>query len=160
MPVFTTSRNAQIPTRYPRNGGLDLAFKGVDAPTLISQINKVERQGDLAINGFRWHKEVIVRLSKQPMHTPRINMQPIKMACKLHYTSNKDLIREHTHLCEHLLYGYTREDLLEAHKPECHGIGKMAVRVEMLEKGKNKPTLQNNHKQLPAPSSFMPTLRP
>ena len=44
-----------------------------------------------------------------------------------------------------------REDLLKAHKPDCHGIGQTAVRVEMPEDGKNRLTFQSHHKQLPAP---------
>ena len=55
------------------------------------------------------------------------------------------------HFCERCLHSYTRKDLLEAHKPQCKGIGQTAVRVEMLEEDKNKLTFQNYHKQLPAP---------
>ena len=40
---------------------------------------------------------------------------------------------------------------MEAHKPECRGIGQTAVRVEMPEEGKNKLAFQNHHKQLPVP---------
>ena len=55
------------------------------------------------------------------------------------------------YFCEWCLHGYSREDLLEAYKPECKGIGQTAVRVEMPEEGKNTLTFQNHHKQLPAP---------
>lgn len=41
------------------------------------------------------------------------------------------------------------EDLLEVHKPECHGIGQTVVSVEMPEE--NKLCFQNWHKQLLAP---------
>ena len=41
--------------------------------------------------------------------------------------------------------------LLEAHRPDCRGIGQTAIMVEMPEEGKNKVTLQNHHKQLPTP---------
>ena len=59
--------------------------------------------------------------------------------------------RERKQFCERCLHGYTREDLLEAHKPECRGIGQTAVRVDMPKEGENKLTFQNHHKQLPAP---------
>ena len=81
-------------------------------------------------------------------------------AGKFHYTWIKNLNRllydqskhkERKHFCERCLHGYTRDDLLEAHRPDCRGIGQTAVRVEMPEKGKNKLTFQNHHKQLPAP---------
>ena len=59
--------------------------------------------------------------------------------------------RERKHFCERCLHGYSREDLLEAHKPNCKGIGQTAVRVDMPKEGENKLTFQNHHKQLPAP---------
>ena len=59
---------------------------------------------------------------------------------------------EKKHFCERCLHGYSREDLLENHKPECQGIGQTAVRVEMPEEGKNKLTFQNHHK--PAASTI------
>ena len=90
----------------------------------------------------------------------RINLLLIEKAGEFHYTWIKDLNRllrdqskhkERKHFCERCLHGYTREDLLEAHKPECSGIGQTAVRVEMPEEGKNAQAFQNHHKQLPAP---------
>ena len=142
----------------------DLNFEGIDAPTPISQILRVERQNNLAINVFGWDKGVIVHhISKQPQEIPRINrinMLMIKKAGKFHYAWIKDLNcllhdqskhKERKHYCLRRLHGYTREDLLEAHKLECRGIGQTAVRVEMPEEGKNKLAFQNHHKQLPAP---------
>ena len=54
------------------------------------------------------------------------------------------------------------EDLLEAHRPECKGIGQTAVTGgDAPEEGKNKFTFQNHHKQLPAPYvSSTPTSKP
>ena len=78
---------------------------------------------------------------------PRINLLLIEKAGKFYYTWIKDLNRllhdqskcsNRKHYCERCLHGYTREDLLEAHKPECRGIGQTAVQVEMPEEGKNK----------------------
>ena len=103
---------------------------------------------------------IVHHISKQPEDMPRINLLLIKKAGKFHYAWIKDLNRllrdqskhkERKHFCERRLHGYTREDLLEAHKPECRGIGQTAVRVEMLEEGKNAQAFQNRHKQMPAP---------
>ena len=78
----------------------------------------------------------------------------------IHYTCIKDLNRllydqskhrERKHFCERCLYGYSREDLLESHRPECCGISQTAVRVEILEESENKLAFQNHHKQLPSP---------
>ena len=91
---------------------------------------------------------------------PRIKLLLIEKAGKFHYTWIKDLNRllhdqskcsNGKHYCERCRRGYTREDLLEAHKPECLEIGQTAVRVEMPEEGKNKLAFQNHRKQLPAP---------
>ena len=155
--LFQAAENPHRPANYPTADGLDLT--GIDAPTPISQIGKVERQNDLAINVFGWDKGVIVHhISKQPEDIPRINLLLIEKAGKFHYTWVKNLNRllydqnkhrEQKHFCERCLHGYKREDLLEAHRPECKGIGHTAVRVEMPQEG--KLTFQNHHKQLPAP---------
>ena len=147
------------PSKYPLQDGLD--FTGIDAPTPISQIQRVERQNNLAINVFWWDKGVIVHhISKQPEDMPRVNVLLIEKDTKFHYTWIRDLNRllydqskhkDYKHFCERCLLGYTREDLLDAHKPECRGIGQTAVRVEMPEEDKKKLAFQNHHKQLPAP---------
>ena len=150
-------QSTKRPSKYPTNDGLD--FEGIDAPTPISQVPKVELQNNLAIN-FGWNKGVIIyHLSKQPQEIPRINLLLIEKAGKFHYARIKDLNRllhdkskhkERKHFCERCFHGYIREDLLEAHKPECRGIGQTVVRVEMPEEGKNRLAFQNHHKQLPA----------
>ena len=103
---------------------------------------------------------IVHHISKQPEDMPRINLLLIEKAGKFHYARIKDrnrLLRdqskhkERKHFCERCLHGYTREDLLQAHKLECRGIGQTAVRVEMPEEGKNAQAFQNHHKQLPAP---------
>ncbi|KAK3784623.1 hypothetical protein RRG08_003431 [Elysia crispata] len=157
--LFQTAKDPQRPTKYPTADGLD--FTGIDAPTPISQIGKVEHQNDLAINVFGWDKGVIVHhVSKQPEDMHRTNLLLIQKAGKFHYTWIKNLNRllhdqnknrRKKHFCERCLHGYSREDLLEAHRSECKGIGHTAVRVEMPPEGKNKLTFQNHHKQLPAP---------
>ena len=157
FPVANGEHNYR-PTKYPEEDGLD--FTGIDTPTPISQISKVEKQNDLAINVFGWDGACVIihRLSERPAE--RINLLLIEKAGKFHYTWIKNLNRllydqskhrERKHFCERCLHGYTREDLLEAHKPDCRGIGQTAVRVEMPKAGENKLTFQNHHKQFPAP---------
>ena len=157
--LFPARDHVDRPSKYPTDDGL--SFEGIDAPAPISQIKRAERQNNLTINVFGWDKGVIVHhISKQPEDMPRIHLLLIEKAGKFHYTWIKDLNRllhdqskcsNRKHYCERCLHGYTREDLLEAHKPECRGIGQTAVRMEMPEEGKNKLAFQNHHKQLPAP---------
>ena len=79
------------PNLYPTLDGFN--FGGIDAPTPISQVPKVEKQNGLA-NIFGWDKGLIVhRLSKQPEDIPRINLLLIEKAGKFHYTWIKDLNR-------------------------------------------------------------------
>ena len=110
--IFQVAKDPQRPAKYPTIDGL--YFTGVDAPTPISQIDKVERQNDLAINVFGWDKGIIVHhVSKQPEDMPRINLLLIQKADKFHYTWVKDLNRllhdqnkngRKKHFCERCLY--------------------------------------------------------
>ena len=78
-------------TWYSNQDGLNL--RGVQAPTPIHQIQRVESQNRLAINIFGWENGgvVIHRLSKQPADMPRINLLLIEKAGKFHYTWIKNL---------------------------------------------------------------------
>ena len=74
--IVSGQRNCgQDPLKYLTNDGLD--FRGTDAPTHISQINKLENQNkNLAVNVFSWDRGVIFdmlskQLSKQLEAVPR-----------------------------------------------------------------------------------------
>jgi len=59
--LFPAPRGAQVsrPSSYPTNDGLN--FTGIDFPTPVSQIDKLERQNpNLAINVFGWEKEQVI----------------------------------------------------------------------------------------------------
>ena len=47
---FPIDKHPDRPSSHPQNDGLNL--NGIDEPTPISQINKVEKQNNLAINVF------------------------------------------------------------------------------------------------------------
>ena len=104
--------NPERPGWYPTEDGRN--FQGIDAPTPISQIPKVEKQNNLAINVFGWDKGVTIhRLSKQPQEIPRISMLLIEKAGKFHYTWIKNINRllydqskhrERKYFCERCLH--------------------------------------------------------
>ena len=156
--MFSVVKVPQRPTKYPIDDGLN--FEGINAPTPISQIPRMEKQNNLAINIFGWKSGVINhRLRNQPLLMPRINKLLIEKNGKFHYTLIKHLNRllydqskhqHRKHFCERCLHGYSREDL-DSHKSECRGIGQTAVRVDIPEEGKNKLKFQNYHRQMPAP---------
>ena len=73
----------------------------------------------------------------------------IKDLNRLLYTQSKH--RERKYFCERCLTGYSREDLLNNHKPDRQGFGQTAVRIEMPSKGKNKLKFEHYYKQQKAP---------
>ena len=65
-------RNPIRPSSYPTEDGLN--FTGIDFPTPVSQIDRLERQNEnLAINVFGWEKgQVVVHRISEKGETPRI----------------------------------------------------------------------------------------
>ena len=168
--MFPTSDHPQRISSYPEEDGLN--FDGIEMPTPVSQISKVERLNNLAINVYGWenNKIVIHRISNQLYEVKRINTLIIQNDKKSHYVWFKSLNRllnskndKQMFYCERCLIGFTRDDLLQSHLVECRGINEQAVRIQM-------PTLSNrtikfvNHKnQLKAPwviyADFESTIR-
>ena len=62
--MFPAQTHVDRPGSYPRDDGLD--FTGIDFPTPLSQISKIEEQNNLAITVFGWceGKTVVVRVSE------------------------------------------------------------------------------------------------
>ena len=80
-------RNPIRPSSYPTEDGLN--FMGIDFPTSVSQIDRLERQNqNLAINVFRWEKEQVIvhRISEKGGEIPRINLMITKQGENTHYS--------------------------------------------------------------------------
>ena len=156
-------RNPIRPSSYPPEDGLN--FTGIDFPTPVSQIDRLERQNtNLAINVFGWEngRVVVHRISEKCGETPRINLLLTKQGENTHYSLVKrlsallyDQVRhnESKHFCERCLHGYSKRELLERHKPECKGLLKSPTRTEMPKQGENKMAFKNFYKQMKAPYS-------
>jgi len=146
---------------YPTNNGLN--FTGIDFPTPVSQIDKLERQNpNLAINVFGWEKDQVIvnRVSAKDGNIPRINLMITKKGDNTHYSYLKRLTAllydqsknsNSKHFCERCLHGYSRKHLLERHRTECKGLLKSPTRTEMLKEEENKMSLKNHYKQMKAP---------
>ena len=146
---------------YPTEDGLN--FAGIDFPTPVSQIGRLERQNpNLAINVFGWENQRVIvhRISEKGGEISRINLMLVKKGENTHYCLVKRLSallydqnrhNESKHFCERCLHGYSRRELLERHKPECKGLLKSPTRTEMPKEGENKMYFQNFHKQMKAP---------
>jgi len=140
-----------------------LNFAGIDFPTPVSQISKLERQNPgIAINVFGWDKEevIVYRLSEQSGNIPRINLMLIKKEENTHYSLGKRLTallydqtkhNDSKHFCERCLHGFSRRELLENHQPECKGLLKTPTRTELPKEGENKMAFKNYHKQMKSP---------
>ena len=70
--------------------GYSLNFDGIDFPTPLSQISKVEKQNGIAINVFGWNnkdEEVFVyRLSEQTEYKKKINLMLLEETIKFQCT--------------------------------------------------------------------------
>ena len=129
---------------YPTEDGLD--FTGNDFPSLVSQIDRLERENpNLAINVFGWEKERVIvhRLSEKVGEIPRINLMITKQGKNTHYSWVKRLTallydqnrhNESKHFCVRCLHGYATRDLLERHKPECKGNAERGRKQDDLQK--------------------------
>ena len=158
--LFQPRGDMRRPSSYPTEDGLD--FTGMDFPTPVSQIDRLEKQNEnLAINVFGWEGRVVVhRISEKGGEIPRINLMLTTQGENTHYSLVKRLTalsydqnrhNESKHFWERCLHGYSRRDLLERHKPECKGLLKTPTRTETPKEGENKMTFKNFHKQMKAP---------
>ena len=161
--LFPAQRGTNVArtSSYPTEDGLN--FAGIDFPTPVSQFDRLERQNqNLAINVFGWEggNVVVHRISEMDGRIPRINLMLTTNGEKTHYSYVKRLSAllfdqsknsNSKHFCERCLHGYTTEELLERHKPECKGLLKSPTRTEMPKEGENKMKFQNYNKQMKAP---------
>ena len=110
-------KNPARPSSYATEDGLN--FTGIDFPTPVKQIGKLEKQNPhLAINVFGWEKDTVIvhRLSEKEGSVPRINVMFVQDKNKTHYNYVKRLSAllhdqsRHVgvkHFCERCLYGFT-----------------------------------------------------
>ena len=156
--MFPAKNNINKVSSYPTEDGL--LFDGVESPTPVSQICKVEKLNNLAINVYGWenNKVIIHRISKQPNSIKRINILLIQDEEKSHYVWIKNLNRlinsknnKQMFYCERCLIGFSREDLLQSHFVDCQGIDEQAVRIQMPTSNNRIIKFVNHKNQLKAP---------
>ena len=153
-------KNLQRTTKYPVNDGLD--YTGIAFPTPLSQISRLEKQNNLAINVLGWEKDapVVYRLSTQARNLERINLMLIESGDKQHYCYIKKLSallykendhRRRKHHCMLCMTGFTKAETLANHAKHCNGVNGAPTRIEMPEEGKNTLAFKNFQKQMKAP---------
>ena len=90
--LFPARTHVDRISSYPTKDGLN--FEGIDFPTPVSQIDRLERQNpNLAINVFGWDKEQVIvhRISEQDGNIPRINLMITQQGDNTHYSYVKRL---------------------------------------------------------------------
>jgi len=157
---FPAAKDPQRPSKY-RAYWDTLNFKGVDSPTPLTQIKRVEELNHMAINVFGYDKGVYpLRVSDAPDYIKRTSLLLIEKDGVQHYTWIKDLNRllhsqskyeGRKHFCERCLHCFTREDLLAKHRPDCKGISGVPMRTRMPTEDQKILRFVNHHKQLKVP---------
>ena len=70
---ISSKNNLNSPCSYPKQDNLNM--EGIDFSTPISQINKIERQNNIALNIYGYERAVVpYHISGQPIEMPRINL--------------------------------------------------------------------------------------
>ena len=55
--LISSKNNLNSPYSYPKQDNLNM--EGIDFPTPISQINKIERQNNIALNVYGYERAVV-----------------------------------------------------------------------------------------------------
>ena len=154
----TDNKHPERLSSYPKDDGLK--FDGIDAPTPVSQVKKVEKMNKLSINVYGWERgKVIIHRLSDYKHSKLINVMIIEDSGKTHYVWIKHFNRllasqeknNHKHYCERCLIGFQEENALVKHMDDCNGIHERAIRIEMPTEKKKILKFQNHGKQLKSP---------
>ena len=107
-----------------------LDYSGVSFPVKIKDINKIEHQNQINISVFSYQNNsiypIIVSDKKYQDHMELLYIQKggnshyvlVKDFDSLKYSFNNH--HEKKHFCKHCLHGFSRNDLLEKHIPDCY----------------------------------------
>lgn len=150
--------NAQRVSHYEQYDQT-LDFSDIEFPVSISKVEKFEKQNKLSINVFGFEEGQVfpLYLTKSINTRKEINLLYISDENNAHYCWIKDLSRflghthkkSHTklHYCHRCLHGFTRNDLLDAHRPYCDRFD--FQKVEFPIEGKNDVLeFKDFHKQM------------
>ena len=155
-------KDAQRQSKYPVNDGIN--YEGIDFPTPIKQINKLEKQNrNLAINIFGWEDDhvVIHRISerREEKNVKLVNLMLLEKGTNQHYCWIKresallfdPKKNNRTFYCMMCLTRFSKEHVVMEHKKYCKGVNVRPTRVVMPEEGENILSFQNQKKQMKKP---------
>ena len=166
--LYTAKNN--VSNKYSYTKCPNLNMDGIDFPTPISQIPKVGKQNNLAINvcgatvspKLKKVNNFPYYISARPNTMQRINLLLISddESTKHHICWIKNLDRllynqnskygGKTYFCDRCLYGFAKEDLLIKHTEDCYGINTNSTRIDMPAEGSHIK-FKNHQNQMPVP---------
>ena len=107
----------------------ELNMTGISFPTPLKQISKIERQNNMSIHVFSYEAKMVVPLRLAKVAGERhVNLLLLKEGDKQHYCLIRNFSRLMSHttknsrarfFCFNCLHGFTRQDLLDNHRPVC-----------------------------------------
>ena len=122
-------QNPHRPTHY-QPYEQELNMHDIEMPMKLSQISKFEKQNNISINVFGFEESVVFPLHITAFRFPsHVNLLLISQGDKQHYCLIKDLSKllgkyqssdgHHLFFCNYCLKGFTTEELLKKHSPDC-----------------------------------------
>ena len=136
-----------------------LDYTDIEFPVTVKHYKRIEKQNNINVNvfGYELKQSYPIYVSKEK-YQDHMELLLITKGEKKHYVLMKDFNKfmynqtkhkERKHFCMHCLQGFSREDVLTEHIPNCIAInGEQAIK--MPEEG-DEVFFRNHHKQLPAP---------
>ena len=152
-------KNPQMIKKTDKQYVEKLDYTDIEFPVTVKQYNRIEKQNGINVNvfGYELKQPYPIYVSKEKYHD-HMELLLITKGEKQHYVLIKDFNKfmynqtkhEHRkHFCMHCLQGFSREDVLTEHIPNCIAInGEQAIK--MPEEG-DEVFFRNHHKQLPVP---------
>ena len=162
--LFPVPQNAERPSKYPINDGLD--FTGISCPTPLHEIPKVEKLNNIAINVLGYDDKTknvnILHVSEMDgenmptFNTILINRGPVSHYCwvkslsRLLYSQQQSQ-NNHLYYCVRCLRGFRMERTFQRHSTLGRGASSSPTRIEMPEEGNNTLQFQNYQRQMKGP---------
>jgi len=136
-----------------------LDYSGVTFPVQFKDINKIEHQNQINISVFGYqNKEIYSLIVSDEKYRDHMELLYIQKGEKSHYVVIKDFDslmytfnnhHEKKHFCKRCLHGFSRNNLLEKHIPDCFAIN--GTQEIIMPAPGSKVYFKNYHRIQPVP---------
>ena len=151
-------RNPQRITLKDKESIKKLDYSGVTFPVSYKDYNKIEKQNQINVNVFGYIGFFYPIHTSKEKYDTNLNLLYIEEEEKGHYVYIQNFNRlmysfnkhkEKKYFCMRCLHGFSREDLLEKHSPDCFALNG-TQKIDMPAKG-SKIYFKNYHRIQPVP---------